>query len=102
MPSDEEQGRQTAPKSDDHPGLDTDEVTDKGKMMTGVGSLGPEADAAQSRPTGSPTLADHPGLETDEAMPEGTQMTALGSTRPAEGQPAEAEDDRGPSGRKGH
>ena len=34
-------------------------------------------------------------------MPEGTQMTALESTRPAEEQPPEAEDDRGPSGRKG-
>ena len=41
MRSDEDQGRQTAPKSDDHPGLDTDEATDKGKMMTGVGSSTP-------------------------------------------------------------
>ena len=101
MRKDQKRGRQTAPTLDDHPGLDTDEATDKGKMMTGVGSLGPEPDAAQSRPTGSPTLADHPGLETDEAMPEGTQMTALGSTRLGEGQPAEAHDEGRSSGRKG-
>ncbi|WP_411277573.1 hypothetical protein [Gaiella sp.] len=29
------------PTLDDHPGLDNDEATDEGKMMTGSGSLGP-------------------------------------------------------------
>ncbi len=29
------------PTLDDHPGLDNDEATDEGKMMTASGSLGP-------------------------------------------------------------
>ena len=32
------------PTLDDHPGLDNDEATDEGKMMTASGSLGPVVD----------------------------------------------------------
>jgi len=32
------------PTLDDHPGLDNDEATDEGKMMTASGSLGPAVD----------------------------------------------------------
>ena len=62
------------PTIDDHPGLDNDEATDEGKMMTAEGSTGSTAAAVDS-----PTLEDHPGLDNDEAMEEGKQMTAEGS-----------------------
>jgi hypothetical protein len=87
MRREEEAGRPPAPTLRDHSGLDTDEATDKGKMMTAHGAVDPDAD--DSRDAGVPTLEDHPGLDADEATPEGKQMTALGSTGPGEG-PEEA------------
>ena len=62
------------PTLDDHPGLDNDEATDEGKMMTAEGS-GRTDDAEEA-----PTLEDHPGLDNDEATDEGKMMTAEGST----------------------
>ena len=59
---------------EDHPGLDNDEATDDGKMMTAEGSVGGTDDAEQA-----PTLEDHPGLDADEATDEGKMMTAEGS-----------------------
>ena len=63
------------PTIDDHPGLDNDEATDEGKMMTAEGSTGTpdeaEPDATSDR---------HPGLDNDEATDEGKMMTAEGST----------------------
>ena len=59
---------------DDHPGLDNDESTDEGKMMTAEGSIGGTGDAE-----GGPTLEDHPGLDNDEATDKGKMMTAEGS-----------------------
>ena len=63
------------PTIEDHPGLDGDEATDEGKMMTAEGSIGATGDAE-----GAPTLEDHPGLDDDEATDEGKMMTAEGST----------------------
>ena len=42
-PQTTEEREQDRPTLDDHPGLDNDEATEKGKMMTASGSLGPEA-----------------------------------------------------------
>jgi len=58
----------------DHPGLDNDEATAEGKMMTAEGSIGGSPDAEST-----PTLEDHPGLDNDEATAEGKMMTAEGS-----------------------
>jgi len=63
------------PTIDEHPGLDNDEATDEGKMMTAEGSIGGPEDAERK-----PTLDDHPGLDDDEATEEGKMMTAEGST----------------------
>ena len=63
------------PTIDDHPGLDNDEATDEGKMMTAEGSIGGTSDDG-----GAPTLEDHPGLDNDETTDEGKKMTAEGST----------------------
>jgi len=63
------------PTIEDHPGLDDDEATDEGRMMTAEGSTGGTSDEA-----GAPTLEDHPGLDNDEATDEGKKMTAEGST----------------------
>ena len=62
------------PTIDDHPGLDNDEATAEGKMMTGEGSI---ATPEETEP--HPTLDDHPGLDNDEATDEGKLMTAEGS-----------------------
>ncbi len=62
------------PTLDDHPGLDNDEATDEGKLMTAEGSIGDVTPDPES-----PTLEDHPGLENDEATEEGKMMTAEGS-----------------------
>ena len=75
-----------APTLDDHPGLDSDEATEHGKMMTGLGSVGSgrvgdTGASTTDEPEGS-TLDDHPGLDSDEATAEGTMMTASGSTGP--------------------
>jgi hypothetical protein len=72
------------PTIDEHPGLDNDEATDDGKMLTAEGSTGTDATVIP------PTLEDHPGLDNDEAMDEGKQMTAEGSTgeAPRESDPA--------------
>ena len=64
------------PTLDDHPGLDNDEATDDGKLMTAEGSIGGTSDVE-----GAPTLENHPGLDGDEATEEGKMMTAEGSTR---------------------
>jgi len=63
------------PTIDDHPGLDNDEATDEGKMLTAEGSI-----CATSDVEGAPTLEDHPGLDEDEATEKGKMMTAEGST----------------------
>ena len=71
--------------ADEHPGLDNDEATDEGKLLTAEGSTDfPDATVVP------PTLEDHPGLDNDEAMDEGKQMTAEGSTgqTPGENDPA--------------
>jgi hypothetical protein len=73
------------PTIDEHPGLDNDEATDEGKLLTAEGSTEfPDATVVP------PTLEDHPGLDNDEAMDEGKQMTAEGSTgeTPDENDPA--------------
>ncbi len=62
------------PTLDDHPGLDNDEATDEGKMMTAEGSDGRTDDTEEA-----PTLEEHPGLDKDEATDEGKMMTAEGS-----------------------
>jgi len=59
----------------DHPGLDNDEATDEGKMMTAEGSRGGAPDTVSV-----PRPDDHPGLDNDEATDEGKMMTAEGST----------------------
>lgn len=38
------------PTLDDHPGLDNDEATEAGKMMTASGSVGPKPDADAEHP----------------------------------------------------
>ncbi len=65
------------PTLDDHPGLENDEATDEGKMMTAEGSVGGSDDAEEA-----PTVEDHPGLDNDEATDEGKMMTAEGSSGP--------------------
>lgn len=42
--SDTPRNHSDAPTLDDHPGLDNDEATEEGKMMTASGSLGPAVD----------------------------------------------------------
>ena len=73
-----------APTLEDHPGLDADEATEEGRMMTGLGSVGSGRDgdtgASTTDETEPPTLDDHPGLDTDEATADGAMMTASGST----------------------
>ena len=80
--------RRRATTREDHPGLDADEATERGKMMTGLGSdgsgrVGETGASATDEPEGS-TLNDHPGLDSDEATAEGTMMTASGSTGPTD------------------
>jgi len=65
------------PTIEDHPGLDNDEATDEGRMMTAEGSIGATTDEESA-----PTLEAHPGLDDDEATAEGKMMTAEGSTGP--------------------
>lgn len=77
------------PTLEDHPGLDDDEATEPGRMMTGLGSVGSgrvgdTGASTTDEPEGS-TLDDHPGLDSDEATAEGTMMTASGSTGPKKG-----------------
>jgi hypothetical protein len=64
---------------DDHPGLDSDEATEEGRMMTGSGSVGPGASGEPAARRTHPTLENRPGLDSDEAMAEGRMMTAQGS-----------------------
>jgi hypothetical protein len=83
MPRDDDARRK--PTLDDHPGLDADETTEHGKMMTGLGSVGTGRVGDRGASTtdeleGPPTLDDHPGLDADEATPEGSMMTGSGST----------------------
>lgn len=66
------------PTLDDHPGLDNDEATVEGKMMTAEGSTGSSREQLEA----PPTLEDHPGLDNDEATAEGKMMTAEGSIGP--------------------
>jgi len=75
------------PTLEDHPGLDADEATERGRMMTGLGSagsgrVGDRGASTTGETEGPPTLDDHPGLDADEATTEGTMMTASGSTGP--------------------
>ena len=63
------------PTIEDHPGLDSDESTDEGKMMTAEGSTGDGPGTVEP-----PTLEDHPGLDNDQTTDEGEMMTAEGST----------------------
>jgi hypothetical protein len=85
MPRNEHARKQ--PTLDDHPGLDADEATERGRMMTGLGSVGSGRDgesgaSTTDEPEGPPTLDDHPGLDADETTAEGEMMTASGSTGP--------------------
>jgi len=73
------------PTLEDHPGLDNDEATEHGRMMTGHGSVGSGRVGERGASTtdeseGPPTLENHPGLDADEATTEGAMMTAFGST----------------------
>ena len=73
------------PTLEDHPGLDADEATERGRMMSGLGSVGSGrvGDGGASttdEPEEAPTLDDHPGLDADAATTEGAMMTASGST----------------------
>jgi len=63
------------PTIEDHPGLDNDEATEEGKLMTAAGSTGGSVE-----PERDPTIDDHPGLDNDEATDEGKMMSAEGST----------------------
>jgi hypothetical protein len=84
MPRNEHARKQ--PTLDDHPGLDADEATERGRMMTGLGSVGSghgeSGTSTTDEPEGPPTLDDHPGLDADETTAEGEMMTASGSTGP--------------------
>ena len=69
------------PTLDDHPGLDNDEATAAGRLMTASGSTG-----LRGRDTDDPedrdrrrTLDDYPGLDNDEATAAGRIMTTSGS-----------------------
>lgn len=77
---------QKEPTLEDHPGLDADEATAHGRMMSGLGSVGPgrvgDTGASTTGEPEQPTLEDHPGLDSDEATVEGAMMTASGSTGP--------------------
>ena len=72
------------PTVEDHPGLDADEATERGRMMTGLGSVGSgrvgDEGASTTDEPERPILDHHPGLDADEATAEGAMMTALGST----------------------
>ena len=74
----------TQPTIDDHPGLDSDEATERGRMMTGLGSVGSGRVGDEGAPATDeperPTLDHHPGLDAAEATAEGAMMTARGST----------------------
>ncbi len=81
MATDENHEHDTAsdsPTLDDHPGLDNDEATAEGKMMTAAGSTGSSREPLDV----PPTLEDHPGLDNDETTPEGKMLTAEGSIGP--------------------
>ena len=85
MPKNEHARNQ--PSLEDHPGLDAEEATERGRMMTGLGSVGSGRDgdrgaSTTDEPERAPTLDDHPGLDADEATAEGAMMTASGSTGP--------------------
>lgn len=87
MPRDDDARR--ASTLEDHPGLDSDEATERGKMMTSLGSVGSgrvgdTGASTTDKPEGS-MLDDHPGLDADEATAEGTMMTASGSTGSRQG-----------------
>ena len=74
----------------DNPGLDADEATERGRMMTGLGSVGSGrvgdgGATTTDEPEGPSTLDHHPGLDADEATTEGAMMTAFGSTGPRNG-----------------
>lgn len=79
------------PTLEDHPGLDSDEATEAGKMMTASGSTGPqgEGEGGHGIESDKPTLEDHPGLDSDEATDAGKMMTASGSTGPEADEMAE-------------
>jgi len=72
-----EHAEHSSPRFGEHSGLDNDEATAKGKLMTASGSK-----ASHPAEHGAPTLDDHPGLDDDEATSEGKMMTALGSAGP--------------------
>jgi len=80
----DENARKT-PTLVDHPGLDADEATEQGRMMSGLGSVGSgrvgDRGASTTDDTEAPpTLDNHPGLDADEATMEGAMMTGSGST----------------------
>jgi hypothetical protein len=83
------------PTPEGHAGLDNDEATAAGKMMTAEGSTGGTSDAKDA-----PTLEDHPGLDDDEATDEGKMMTAEGSIGAQRGSTRAQRESTGPTAHK--
>ena len=68
------------PTLEDNPGLEHEDATPEGKLMTAEGSLIRDPGANED----DMSLDNDPGLEHDEATEAGRKMTAEGSTRPGE------------------
>ena len=92
-----EKNARKTPTLESHPGLDSDETTEEGRMMTGAGSVGTgrvgDKGASTTDEPEQPTMDDHPGLDVDEATAEGTMMTASGSSGTRKGDRTRRQDD---------